>query len=620
MSQVKEFKERIGQSAEGIIASGLGLVKKNGKYKCPNGLAHKNGDKNPSMAWDRKALNFHCFGCDYTVDIYSYYREHLGMEHKDIMEKHSIESGYKQSSGKEQEEPKVNFAKQLKPLTDECKKYLKTRWLTDETLKHFGIMSFENNIAIPYMDNSGITGVKHRKPIKKPPKPKYLSISGSQFGLFNRLNADTSIPLVIVEGEIDCMIVYQAGYKNVVSVGTGANALNKLISQEKNFLNQFPYLIVFSDNDEAGDNMDEKMLKEFPEKVKLVDKKLCTQNDINLEYHFNGAEKIMQIIDSAKLKIEGLRNLDEEPYKGLSVLDGKFIPTGIESIDHALNDLAPRLTTLITGRSNGGKSTVVNQLIANAIDKGNKVLLINGEGFPETIINNLYKIVIGRNEEYYQYKQINKRKFKEPKPHVLEALKKWHKGKLTIFNKGDSKLKKTNQLLAVVKQEIRQNKYNLVVIDNLMSVLSVEKASEKNEAQADFMQECCNLAQNENAHITLVLHPNKTLSKDSDMDFEQISGNSDLYNKADNIIAVKREFDEDVLAQGIHGQVSVLKNRVFGDLIKVNTYYDDATSTLLERKDDGSCIAYAFNWLKYLEGTQEAFKGFEEIDDPNIPW
>ena len=43
------------------------------------------------------------------------------------------------------------------------------------------------------------------------------------------------------------------------------------------------------------------------------------------------------------------------------------------------------------------------------------------------------------------------------------------------------------------------------------------------------------------------------------MDFEQISGTSDLYNKADNIITVIREYDTDKVNQGINGKIAVLK-------------------------------------------------------------
>jgi hypothetical protein len=78
--------------------------------------------------------------------------------------------------------------------------------------------------------------------------------------------------------------------------------------------------------------------------------------------------------------IEGKRNLDEKPYRGIVKATGNYIPTGIESIDYAINDLAPGCVTLITGRMNSGKSAFVNQIIANAVSGNNKVFLVSGEG------------------------------------------------------------------------------------------------------------------------------------------------------------------------------------------------------------------------------------------------
>ncbi len=51
----------------------------------------------------------------------------------------------------------------------------------------------------------------------------------------------------------------------------------------------------------------------------------------------------------------------------------------------------------------------------------------------------------------------------------------WHKNKFTLFNKGESNLKTTEELFELISSEVKANKYNLVVIDNLMSILSVEK-------------------------------------------------------------------------------------------------------------------------------------------------
>lgn len=583
---IQKIKEMVGDNAELIIANGLGLQKKGKNYCCPNALEHKRGDKNPSMGWDSKALQFYCFTCGKKIDIYQFYREQ-GMEHKEILEKFRLI------------EDKPKF--ELEPITEECIKYLESRKITKDTIKHFGLKSYKGNIAFPYLSGGQVVGVKYRQPRKIKDGPKYLSIKGSEFTFFNKQNINQWNELIICEGEIDCMVLSQCGYE-AVSVGTGANAIEKLLTTEKEYLRNFQTIIIISDNDEAGKKMEQGFLKALGPKVKLVDKKLFTEKDINEEYYKHGQAKITEIIESARTKIEGLRNLDTMPYKGMEAIKGKYIPTGIKTIDFALNDLAPQCVTLITGRSNDGKSTFVNQIIANAIDHDNSVLLVSGEGIQEIIINNLYRSIIGRDESLYDYKKINKRKFKEPKPEVIKALKQWHKGKLTLFNKGDSPLKTTDQLMELITYEIKTNRHHLVVIDNLMSILSVEKASEKLEAQADFMQRCCDIAKAENTHIILVLHPNKTLQKNASMDFEQISGTQDLPNKADNIIVVRKEHDKETRATGVSGDITVVKNRYFPDLPKVKIHYEEETGLLLEIDEKtNQFLAYNFGWRQYMD-------------------
>lgn len=297
--------------------------------------------------------------------------------------------------------------------------------------------------------------------------------------------------------------------------------------------------------------------------------------------------------------IEGKRDLDTTPYKGISKMPGSYISTGIESLDYAMNDLAPGCVTLLTGRMNGGKTTVVKQITANAINTGNKVFVISGEGDQELSINSLYECVIGRNKLFYNTVKINRRWHKEPTQHVLKALKQWHKGKLVLFSKGESKFKTTDELFTMIELEVKQNNTQLIIIDNLMSILTA-KATEKNEAQAEFMQRCHDLANVYKVHIILVLHPNKEYRKGVDLEVEQISGTSDLYNKADNIIAVIREYKEEKTNLGINGRITLLKNRYYPDLIDVETHFDTETGLILEIKD-GEPIAYDFNWIQYMD-------------------
>lgn len=592
---IQKLKLNIGQAAEHIIADGVPLLRKGKKYHCFNTSAHRNGDKDPSMSWDKEALQFYCFTCNEKIDIYRYYREFEEKSHREIMEKFGM------SSISNQQETKIKIKK--RPLQEKQFDYLwEERGLTEETVSYFNLSDNNGNIEIPYINQGIVTGIKIKN--LKPSGLKYFSESGSKFGFFNKQNVATEKPrLIICEGEFDCMVLHQCNYENVVSVGTGANSLAYLFKQENDFLKMFGSLIILSDNDEAGANMTRAFLQKFNYKVKLPDKALYLDcKDVNEVYLKYGAEQIAKIINSATVKIEGLRNLDLDPYKGVIDQNGHYISTGLPALDHAINDLAPGLVSLVTGRSNGGKSTFVNQVMCNAIDKGNKVLLVAGEGLQELLINNIYKAMIGRDEDNYEYVKVNKRYFKEPKPRVLKALQQWHKGKLTLFNKGESSLKTTEELFDLLNIEIKADLPNLLVIDNLMSVLSVEKANEKLERQADFMQKCCDLAKNEKIHIILVLHPNKTAGKNSGMDFEQISGTQDLANKADNIILVRRYYSKEVDGIESDGVIEVLKNRYFSDLPKIETHYDQETGMLLEINDiTGDFIAYSFRWKQYLE-------------------
>lgn len=614
MESIQEIKEKYGQQAEDIISNGLNLRSKGKKYHCPNTFAHNNQDKDPSMSWDPNALQFLCFGCGMKIDLYGYYKEHLNYTHREIKSELLGEEDYKNTEMQKNRDTFTGESKKVTAITQECIDYIKLRGLTEDTISKFNIGTYNRAIAFPYYKYGTIVGYKTRKPMKDPGKPKMLNVKGSKPYLFNAQNVKTRNELIICEGEFDAMVIHQAGFENVVSVGAGANSLATMVEQAKDFLSEFETLIIVSDNDDSGTNMDKFFVGEFKEKAKLIDKKLYSRNDINEEYVISGQVKVSEIIESARFRIEGRWDLDKQPYKGVAPTSGKYVPTGLPTIDYGLNDLVPGFTTLITGRSNGGKSTFVRQVIVNAIDKGNKVYLMNGEENKNNVVNKLYQCVIGRNEKDYDLIKVNKRYKKEPKPHILKKLQNWHKGKLVLFNKGDSNLKTIDELMKMVEIEVKINNHNLVVIDNLMSILSA-KAAEKYEQQADFMQQLHDLANNYNTHIILVLHPNKSYKKDDDMDMEQISGSSDLYNKADNVIAVKREYDEEKQEEGVNGKISVIKNRDFEDLPSVETHFDKETGLLLEIEEKTSeIIGYTFNW------DPDIAKGFQLVVDPSCPF
>jgi KaiC/GvpD/RAD55 family RecA-like ATPase len=293
------------------------------------------------------------------------------------------------------------------------------------------------------------------------------------------------------------------------------------------------------------------------------------------------------------MKDSGIRELDKHPYKSLNTIKGNFIPTGIPTLDYAINDLMPGRTTLIVGPTNEGKTTFTKQIIVNAVNLNNKVFVMSGEGDQEKLINELYQIVIGNNPNLYTVVKLNKRYHKEPTQHALESLQAWHHGKLNLFSKGKSKVKDIDEIFNLIEKEEIEEKYNLIIIDNLMSMLTA-KAIEKNEMQAEFMQKCHELSEKYSIHIILILHPNKTYSKGMEIEIVHISGSGDLGNKADNIIAITRENDELIRSNNIHGKLRVIKNRDYPDKPTIDLYFDRETIQLMET-NGGVIKRYHFN-------------------------
>lgn len=606
-----------------MISSDLGIDKKNGMYKCPNAHNHTNFDKSPSMSWDPVRYTMHCFRCDTEIDVYSWLKDYKGYTSAEAIQKMG-------GDNKNREETFAESILNIKGPSANVKRFLFAKGWTEQTVKDMKVCSYtefgKEKVAYVYFDSKlKPDAVKLRNLDPNCEKKKrFGSITGSNFHFYNKHNIPEGETLVICEGEGDCGILWQCGIRNVVSIGCGAKSLTKMLETEKAYIEKFDNLIIVSDSDDAGNEMDEKFIDVYPDKVKTLNKELFLgTNDICELYLTHGEKAVVNLVESAKEKIEGEYNPDHEAYENiLKTTSGKFIPIGMPTIDKALNQLRPGYVTLVTGRSNDGKSTFVNQVIANAIENNAKVYWVSGEEVKEDLMDNFRRLLIGHDSRYYTEVKENLDYIKKPTERVFKAITEWHKGKLKIFIKGDSKLKDVKQLLDMIEKRVRVDKYNLVVIDNLMSVLSA-KAAEKFVAQSDFMQRLHDIASINKCHIILVLHPNKEGGKKGErMDFEAISGAGELSQKADNIIAVRKAHDKAKEDSGISGHIEILKNRKKPFCIGIDTNFDISTGFLSEIcPDTGRKQSYVFNWTKYLEpeakkvvyynGDEQTFKNGE---------
>lgn len=221
-------------------------------------------------------------------------------------------------------------------------RYFADRGIGTQTLTAHRISSdVHGNIAFPFYNGSDLVYVKYRKPRKPSPgEPKEWQEKGCKPILFGMDLCSFTLPLIVTEGMVDAMSLYEAGARNVVSVPSGCDSLD-WIEHCWDFLERFKTIVLFGDSDEPGRKMvrnlsrrlDEArcmIVEEYPAKPDGVPCK-----DANEILTALGPDTLMATLDSAKaVPLKGVIQLaDVTPYDPTSV---PRIKTMIPALDEAL--------------------------------------------------------------------------------------------------------------------------------------------------------------------------------------------------------------------------------------------------------------------------------------------
>src|SRR5699024_9075982 len=228
--------------------------------------------------------------------------------------------------------------------------------------------------------------------------------------LWGMWNIDKSKPVVITEGQPDAMVVWQSGYKNVVSVPSGASDTS-WINHCWDWLQDINEFIVFADNDNEGLKM-AKNIKSKLHNVKIVQ---ADRKDANEVLFYEGEKEVYKIIDKAINETPaGLLDLAEVEYQTAMVESESTIETGFLEYDRHVEDWKMKELTVITGRN---------------------------EEMSETKIQDwLYRKMIGNKKEHLRTIITKYRDKVEPKPEIVQKIKEWHKGKLYLYDRNEEEI------------------------------------------------------------------------------------------------------------------------------------------------------------------------------------
>lgn len=233
------------------------------------------------------------------------------------------------------------------------------------------------------------------------------------------------------------------------------------------------------------------------------------------------------------------------------------IETGFAQLDAATSGgLNFGTLTVLTGSPGSGKSTFLNQILANALSLGFNSFLYSGELTAQMALDWFYKTV--SNPIHLSFGVNNFGKTIKVTEEGVIQINKWLKNKLFLFSKnaqaGETNISTVIEFLAVKKN------VKLFVLDNLMTIEC--RGSDKYEKQINVIKSLKNLARNYNIVIILVAHSNKNSIMRSEPHVFDISGASEIANLSDYILTTTRDNDRDN-----ETTILLLKNRITG-LIK----------------------------------------------------
>ena len=269
--------------------------------------------------------------------------------------------------------------------------------------------------------------------------------------------------------------------------------------------------------------------------------------DLRMKYEPEAYEKRQQYIEQQMYKAFN-RDLPPKP-KHIEAKEGEpvfytaneiihrprpieqIIKSGIVEYDKRYRGLRKKDVTIVSGQTGGAKSTLLSEIVLNAVDSGNNVAVFSGELDDGDFMKWMNLQAAGKafvtSTQYENYFEVP---FK-----YQERIANWLEGHFWLYNNDYGF--DFNAIIEQLEKMIDDHKLDMLCIDNLMALDISALNRDKYEAQSAFAWRVHELAQKKNVHIIIVCHPRKPMGL---LGMYDISGTSDIVNAVDNIIFVYR--------------------------------------------------------------------------------
>ena len=623
---IRKAKERLSDNMFDLMMSELGIEdydEKNKKCCCPF-----HDEDTPSFIYNPKTYSAHCFGsCGRNYDILDIWIS-KGYTYLEAVQKLFDLAEMPYSFGEKGVKTERNYRY---PHRDDCGEkdlvyaYLKKRGISEKTADLLDICQDDKgNCVFNYYDANDVLCMVKYRPSHKIDKTKgeiknwCQKDSDTMPLLFNMNRVNTTQPLLICSGELDCAAAIESGWLNATSIPLGDQNTHwcELLWD---WLEQFESIIICADNDDSGIKYCKDIVPRLgtwrtktvvlPEEVK----------DLNEALYRYGKSRTLDLIVNAKdTPVPSVEDLSDVKAIDFSEMDG--IKTGVVALDKELIKLPYGTLTILSGMPGAGKSSLVSQIICNTIDEGKNVWLFSGELSNPISKSWLNFLLAGQRnidtigtdgDTYYKVNDS-----------AIDEINRTYRGQWYVYK--DNCDNDIDSLMRSATDSIRKYGIKLVILDNLMTVSNVDSDNELKE-QTMVIKKLVALAQKYNVAVILVAHPRK-LAKNADMGLFDVAGSSNLVNLAHRTISLRRVTEGEKTGDDSESQLkkslrkydvvcSVIKDRMRGRSgIQKGVYFDPASRRFFTTYEE---FDRHYSWDKKTYTDKLYSAQLEQEDDDN---
>ena len=436
---------------------------------------------------------------------------------------------------------------------------LQSRGISEKTAELFKTYKDGKVLRHYYYDSAGtLVGAKVRTTDKQfKCEGEVKTLYG--MNLFKHKTTSKTKKLVIVEGEMDAMSVWEAQPNwDVVSIPNGAPAAKKAIQNNYEWINYYDKVVLFFDNDEAGQKAANEAAGVLPPGKVFI----------GFLDDYKDASEALQAGDSEAVR--AVCNYAHTQYKPDGIVDAKNLldlittPTPPSDHEYPFQGLQRKLHGIrygelvtITAGSGAGKSSFCRDLCAHLLNKGERVGYLALEESNRRTALGLMSAAVGRSLHLGEH----------DRSELVNAFDKtiatWNLHLFDGFGSYDP-----DHIYERIEYMASGLETRVVFLDHLSILLSGLDGDERKMIDTT-MTKLRSLVERTGISLFLVSHLRRTTSdvnheEGARVTLGQLRGSAAIAQLSDGVIALER--DQQSGSERSSTTVRVLKNRYSGEV------------------------------------------------------